>query len=126
MTAVVEKYRGRNTQDLTAEEIETIVQSVMKERLSDDECARARNSKPYLQGRTRMFTLKELCAVDDASLEALEANDEETSNFLHQILPIEPDWLKEKKNFWGKEWVVEYGGDFTPAELKYGKDWLEI
>ncbi|MDR0867392.1 MAG: hypothetical protein LBP75_02815 [Planctomycetota bacterium] len=121
MPTIAEAYREQEAPDLTAEEIEALVQNAVKKYLSPEELTYTNCNRPYLQGRTRTFTLNEMCALK----KAITLTDGEEYETLHHLCPVLPDWIKGMKDFFGKEWVLDYDGDFTATEIKYGKDWLE-
>jgi hypothetical protein len=110
--------------ELTAAEIEAFVQAAVKKSAAKKRVYREPN-KPYIQGRTRIFTEIEIDALCDAMEAAMDAGDKNTTQKIWSILPVDADWAKDMKDFSGKEWILSYGGDLTPTEIKYGKGWLD-
>ncbi|GHS92755.1 hypothetical protein FACS1894139_07870 [Planctomycetales bacterium] len=109
--------------ELTADEIEAMVQAAVKKYLTPRELANEQANKLYRQGRTRYFTLNEMCAILEGATD--DNLDEEECQRFAQICPVDADFVKAMKDFAGKEWVLTYEGDFTPVEVKYGKGWLD-
>ncbi|GHS92748.1 hypothetical protein FACS1894139_07840 [Planctomycetales bacterium] len=110
--------------ELTADEIEAMVQAAVKK-----SAAKKREylepNKPYIQGRTRVFTEIEIDALCDAMEVAMDSGDRETHLKIRHILPLEADLAESIRDSHGKEWLLDYGRDLTPAEIKFGKGWLD-
>ncbi|GHS92753.1 hypothetical protein FACS1894139_07860 [Planctomycetales bacterium] len=110
--------------ELTADEIEAMVQAAVKKYLTPRELANEGANKLYARGRTRYFTLNEMCAVAEAMTD--DALDEKEQLRFRSICPIiDPDWAMYMKKHCGKEWLLAYGRDLTPAEIRFGKGWLD-
>ncbi|GHS92743.1 hypothetical protein FACS1894139_07820 [Planctomycetales bacterium] len=122
-TPATEPTRPANA-ELTADEIEAMVQAAVKK-----SAAKKREylepNKPYIQGRTRVFTEIEIDALYDVMSEAMDAGDDETHLRVRHILPIKADFAKSIRDSHGKKWLLDYGRDLTPAEIKFGKGWLD-
>ncbi|GHS92764.1 hypothetical protein FACS1894139_07900 [Planctomycetales bacterium] len=109
--------------ELTADEIEAIVQAAVKKYLTPRQLANEKSNRLHSQGRTRYFTLNEMCAILEGAADKT-LNEDERRRFW-QICPVDADAMKRMKDFSGKERVLAYGGDLTPAEIKFGKGWLD-
>jgi hypothetical protein len=109
--------------ELTADEIEALVQAAVKKYLTPREIADERANEICRRGKTRYFTLNEMCAILEGATD--DNLDEEECQRFARICPVDADFVKAMKDFAGKEWVLAYEGDLTPVEAKYGKGWLD-
>ncbi|MDR0866914.1 MAG: hypothetical protein LBP75_00360 [Planctomycetota bacterium] len=110
--------------ELTAAEIEAMVQAAVKKYLTPEEMTNKQANKIYRRGRTRYFTLNEMCAVLEGATD--ESLSEAEQLQFQQICPLlTPDRAMTVKNLWGKEHLLACGGDLTLAELRFGKGWLD-